>query len=124
MQAQMYADVIDKDRELAMYFIEHPEIAETIYGKESLLFGKDSAESKEIWATILAADFYENLFIQAHFNAIPKGLWSHWQEDIVAGWVKSEAYRSEHWANLKKLYWKEFVAQCDRLSDTIARGTT
>lgn len=115
MQAQMYADLIDKDRELAKYFIEHPDITETIYGEGNPLYGKDATESKQIWATILAADWYENLFVQYNFKAIPKELMPHWQVDIAKGWVQSKAYRSEHWGNVKGMYWEKFSDLCDEI---------
>lgn len=113
MQAQMYADIIDKDRELAKYFIEHPDIVKIIYGQGGLLYGNDNSEARDIWATILAADFYENLFIQNSFNAIPSKLFPHWRSDIADGWVQSAAYRSGQWKRIKHLYYKEFVEACE-----------
>lgn len=115
MRSQMYADLIDKDRELAKYFIERPEIAGMIYGKGHLLYGNNDTDAKEIWATILAADFYENIFVQKNFNTIPKELWPHWQKDVAKGWVLSQAYHSCHWPKLQALYWSKFVKQCEKI---------
>ncbi len=113
MQAQMHADLIDKERELAKYFIEHPDITKTIYGEGNPLYGKDATESKEIWSTILVADWYENLFVQYEFKAIPEELMPHWEVYIANGWVLSKAYRGKHWHNIKDYYWSKFVKKCE-----------
>lgn len=122
MQAQMYADLIDKDRELAKYFIEHPDIAKIIYGQGNVLYGNDDSDARAIWSTILAADWYENLFIQHYFKAIASELMPHWRSDIANGWVQSAAYRSDHWNKLKGLYWREFVEACEGKTITAAKG--
>ena len=122
MQAQIYADVIDKDRELAKYFIENPDIAKMTYGEGNPLYGKDNSDARQIWSTILAADFYENLFIQFYFDAIPRELMPHWKTNIAKGWVQSAAYRSGHWKELKDLYWDEFVKACEGENITPPKG--
>ena len=116
MRSAMYADLIDKDRELAKYLIEHPEVAGTIYGKGHPLYGNDDSDAREIWATVLAADFYENVFVQKYFKTIPKKLWPHWKVDAVEMWATSRAYRSSPlWAALERLYWPEFLQECQKV---------